>query len=548
MSNATHQPEAPARSSRTGPAVLLVAFAVTFSLPVRADDVPKPLDAQQAAARIDQFLEDHWSSHGVPPAEPADDVTFLRRVTLDLAGRIPSPSELDKFIADKSADKRQRKIHELLAGPEFPLHFGNVLDQMIQGRFAGHPPFVDYLRRSLRERKSWDALFREIMLGPWESEELAAANRFLDKRAQNLETLTADSARVFFGVDISCAKCHDHPLVEDWKQDHFYGMASFFNRTTGGKGKVSEKNEGDVSFLATGGKEKTARMMFLSGRVIDEPAGDAKLADGKPAPISRREQLVRVALEERVFFSRSIVNRLWQYFLGRGLIDPVDQIHSGNAPAVPDLLDWLAEDFAASGYDLPRLVAAIVSSRAYQLSSRWQQDLPLPNANLFAVARLRPLSPQQLSFSLLLATGNQQLAEPNEIQSRVERYVGVTGIQRIEQYLTIEKQAAPLLAALDTPAAEFQSSAEEALFVSNNAAIQKLLAPTENNLAAQLAAVEDTRKLIETAVRSVLNRPPQTAELDQLAAWFDSQQQERRATCEQLVWALAASAEFRFNH
>ncbi len=148
---------------------------------------------------------------------------------------------------------------------------------MIQGSYAGNDQFVDYLRRGLRERKSWDTVFRELMLGPWDSEAMKPANRFLDKRAKNLDALTADAARAFFGVDVSCAKCHDHPLVADWTQDHFYGMASFFNRTTGGKGKVGEKNEGEVTFLAADGQAKTAKMMFLSGRVVDELPGSIDL-------------------------------------------------------------------------------------------------------------------------------------------------------------------------------------------------------------------------------------------------------------------------------
>src|SRR5262249_33947387 len=158
-----------------------------------------------------------------------------------------------------------------------------------------------------------------------------------------------------------------HPLVQDWKQDHYFGMAAFFNPTyEGSKGKrgagVQEKPTAPVSFVTTKGQRRTARTMFLSGRVIEEPAE-------KNAAVSRREQLVRVALEEKGFFSRAIVNRLWAYFLGRGLVQPLDQMHSANPPAVPDLLEWLADDFAAHGYRLDRLVAGLVLSRAYQLAS-----------------------------------------------------------------------------------------------------------------------------------------------------------------------------------
>ncbi len=500
-------------------------------------------EALQVSGKIDELLKAHWEAHGVQPAEQASDAEFLRRVTLDLAGRIPTLDEVDQFLANDSSDKRQQLIDRLLNGPEFPLHFGNVLDGMIQDEYAGNEAFVDYLLRGLRERKSWDTIFREIMLGPWDTDESKPANRFLDKRAKQLDELTSDAARVFFGVDISCAKCHDHPLVDDWKQQHFFGMASFFNRTTGGKGTVGEKTDGEVTFLGSDGKEQTAKLMFLTGTVFDEPSTDEQ----KKARYSRREQLVTAALEEKTFFSRAIVNRLWEYFFARGLVDPVDQIHSGNEPAVPEVLSFLAEDFSQHGYDLHPLIAAMASTRAYGLSSRWPHEGETPSPRLFAAARLRPLSQQQLAFSLLLATGNAQFESPSDVQSRVERYVGVSGIRRIEQYLTIEGRANEIAKSLDPRAPEFQSSAGEALFMSNNEAIDSLVGG-EHGLAARLTTVEDSNEVVTRAIRQIYGRLPEDDELKQLSAWLGEQGNDRAAACRLLVWSLVSSAEFRFNH
>lgn len=529
--------------------ILLVIVFFVLTHPSFAAD--KVLSVEQAAAKIDGFAESHWSAHGIQPADRSDNAAFLRRITLDLAGRIPTTSELDQFLGDKSKDKRTKVIAQLINGPEFPLHMGSVLDQMIQSRHAGNADFVDYLRRNVRDNKAWDVVFRELMLGPWDTDELKNANRFLDKRAKTPDVLTVDATRVFFGVDISCAKCHDHPLVADWSQDHFYGMASFFNRTTGGKGKVGEKTEGDVKFQDSDGKEKTARVMFLNGQVLDETAAtESTTDDRKPAskPVGRREQLVNVALEERYFFSRSLVNRLWQHLFGSGLVHPVDQMHSANASAVPGLLEWLADDFVESGYDLRRLITVLVSSRIYQLSSEWPHDSEIPDATLFAVATLRPLSRRQLSFSLLLATGNARLPGPDPVQLRVERYLSVPGVQRVSQYLAIEKQAEELTRSLDPRTADFQSSAVEALFMSNNPVTQNLVAAKDDNLAARLASLQDTRKVVATAIRMVFSREPRDDELPRLTEWFEKQKSDRSAAAAQLVWALVASAEFRFNH
>lgn len=529
----------------------LATFMFLVLLTAFLHDAGASDETTSPAARVGQLLREHWEKAGVEPAKPAPDAAFLRRLTLDLTGRIPTEQELDAFLQDQDSDKRRKAITRLLDGPEFALHFGSVLDEMIQGNYAGNQDFVDYLRRSLRARKSWDVLFREMMVGPWDREETKPANRFLDKRARSSDVLTVDASRVFFGVDISCAQCHDHPLVADWTQDHFYGMMSFFHRTTGGKGTVGEKKEGEVTFLA-GGSEKTAKMMFLSGDVVDDSSfgDDAGLPGSKSraAVVSRRSQLVEIALEQRTFLSRALVNRLWETFFGRGLVTPVDQMHSGNESAVPGLLEWLADDFADHGYDLRRLVDTLVSTQAYQLSSRWESDSPLPDAAHFAVAPLRPLSRQQMATSLLLATGHATLSPTSEADRRIEKLTGVAGLQRLQQRLQLEEQARDLLAHFDPRESEFQSSAAEALFLSNAPAAQRLFSASEGKLAARLAGIDETSRLVDAAIRAVLTRPSDDSEIAELAAWLEAQSGEKPARCERLVWALVSSAEFRFNH
>jgi hypothetical protein len=315
-------------------------------------------------------------------------------------------------------------------------------------------------------------------------------------------------------------------------------MASFFNRTSvpllKGLASVAEKSTGDVTFVTTKGEKRTAKMMFLSGAVVDEPAPPPD-ADKKPPKFSRREQLVKVALEEKTFFSRAIVNRLWAYFLGRGLVHPVDQMHSGNPPSIPEVLDALAEDTVAHGYDLDRLVAAVVSSRAYQLTSTWTGPGDAPGEKHFARARLRPLTPQQYALSLLLATGDGTL-DQSEHEARGKRY------------RELEGQAAALTKPLDARSDRFQSSTTEALFMSNHAEVQRLTAPAGNNLAARLAALADTGEVVDTAVWTVLSRAPEADERAELMKWLDGHKQDRAKACGEMVWALMTSAEFRFNH
>jgi hypothetical protein len=511
----------------------MISLLALLWLPAPSEPAPDRFaDAPAVAAKIDAFAEKHWAEKNVKPAAAAGDADFLRRVTLDLAGRVPTPREVTAFLDDKSPDKRRQAVRRLMTGPEYPLHLGRVLDDAIQGKYAGDPDFLEYLRTSLAEHKPWDRMFREVMVGPWDGKERKGADRFLLRRMASLDDLTNDTARVFFGVNISCAKCHDHPHAPDWKQDHYYGMASFFNRTQGGKGAmmVMEKPNGDVQFVTTKGERKTAKLMFLSGKVIDEPAA-------KPGQsFSRREQIVNVALEEKQFFSRAIVNRMWAYLMGRGLVHPIDQMHSANPPSIPDLLEWLADDFAASGYDLDRLVAAIVSSKVYQQSSLKGGD-EAPGPEQFARAALRPLTPYQYAMSLAIVTGDggYEQADP---------------AARQRKFRELEGQAAKVVKAelLDRAADRYQASTNEALYISNHPDVQKLVAPAGNNLVARLVATADNKQAVETAVLTVLGRPADAEERDYLVKWLGQHKDDRAKALGEMVWALMTSAEFRFNH
>jgi len=532
--------------------LLLLVVGGAPSAPARLDG------ATHLAAKIDEFVERHWLKIGVRPAEPADDATFLRRATLDLAGRIPSRREAQAFAQDPSAGKRARTIRKLVDGPEFSMHFANVFDESIQGNRSGDGEFLAWLRDGLQAHKPWDQMFREVLLGPWDTGERKRSDRFLARRLANVDELTNDTSRAFFGVDVTCAKCHDHPLVDNWKQDHYYGLSSFFNRTYEFKGKdnkdsrVGEKEAGEIEFVTRGGEKRKARLMFLSGEVVEEPptCDDARLAEQRerakkdgtylPPAFSRREQLVRTALEQRTMFSRSLVNRLWAYLVGRGLVHPIDQMHSANAPAVPGLLEWLGDDLADNGYDIARLVAAICTSRVYALASHWPYAGTLPAPEQFALAPLRPLSPKQLAVSVVLATSDDSF--DGSLDGAEE------SAARAEFHRQLEGRAGGLVEWLDPRSDAFQSSTGEALFMSNHAALQQLIKADGGNLSARLAQTADNAQLAELATWAVFSRRPVAEELSICDDWVVRHQADRATACRDLVWALVTSAEFRFNH
>lgn len=510
------------------------SLLLVSALLVAADAPDRTAGATMITAKIDELTAKHWKQTGVTVADPCADATFLRRVTLDLAGRIPTVQEAKAFAGETSPDKRAKVIRRLVESPEYGLHLGRVLDDIVMDKYAGDNDSLEYLRKAVAQRKPWDQVFREVMLGPWDGER-KGAGQFLMKRIKSVDDVTTDTSVVFFGVNVSCAKCHDHPLVSDWTQDHYYGMVSFFNRTSaqggnkGNPGGLTEKNTGDVSFNTTKGVKKTAKVMFLSGKVVEEPKSP-------PKDYSRRAELVNVALEEKKFFSRAIVNHLWSNLLGRGIVQPVDQLHSANLPSIPGLLEWLADDLVANKYDLDRLVAGIVSSRVYQLASTPKTAGKAASEKDFAQAQLRPLTPYQLAFSMMLATGET----PADQSAAADRE---------KFYRQLEGQASRFARSklIDPRSDRYQSSTNEALYMSNHADVQKLAEPSGKNLTARLGALASPNEIVDTAVWTMLSRAPEAEERAFLMQWMQSKPEKARA-CGQLVWALMTSAEFRFNH
>lgn len=528
------------------------AFAQTDT-----DLIPANRSIEQA---VDHYMDAKLKNEKVTPAPAADDAAILRRLTLDLNGRVPTLSEMQDYLADSAPDKKAKVVDRLLASPAFARHNAQTFYAFMQyadGRSSkGNKgnPLYDYLLSSMNENRGWDRIFREMMLPDEKDKTMAGSADFLKTRVKDLNKLTIDASSIFFGVNVSCAQCHDHPHVQQWTQDQFYGMKSFFARTVDSGGFLGERDFGVVKYTPNKGVEKVSPVLFLTGKKIDapgmkDPTGEekkkeqmrldqGKKAKGPPAPpqYSLRAKLVETALapENRAFFARNIANRMVHRFYGRGLVMPLDQVHSENAPSHPELLDWLARDLAEHGYDLKRLVRGLVLSNAYARSSRWDSD-KLPDERLFAVASVRPLAPMQLATSLKLVTVDPQSlpTERKKLEERID---------------AIEKSASGLANLFPVIGDNFQVGVAEAMLFANNEALQKSLLEGAGTLTKRLEQEPDLTKRANLAVRNVLGRPARQDEVQRLVGYMQRRQDRPAEACQQVVWALLTSAEFRFNH
>ncbi|MBL8827608.1 MAG: DUF1549 domain-containing protein [Planctomycetaceae bacterium] len=530
--------------------VALLSFGA--SLPVSAADL-LPAD-RPVAEVIDHYIDATLAKAKITAAPSANDENLVRRVMLDLVGRIPTPVERREFVDSKATDKLPQLVDRLLKSPEFVDHQVNEFDWMLM---QGSGNLRDYLTTAFREGRTWEQMFRELLLADEVDPKAKPPIDFVKTRVKDLDRLTNDVSSLFFGVNISCAQCHDHPLAKDWKQDHFYGLKSFVSRTYENGGFIGEKDYGLVSYLTPKGEQRQAKLMFLSGKLIDEPekaepdnkAKKAeqdelkKRADKKEPPpkpsFSRRAKLVEVALqpEERHFLARSIVNRIWARLIGYGLVMPVDQMHSGNPASHPELLDWLARDMAHSHFDLGRLMRGIVLSRTYARSSRWESSAR-PDAALFAVAQVRPLTPYQYGAALKLATTDPDMWKTLKSADDVAKRASDTA------------RAGRSWASLFQPVSDnFQVSVSESLMMANDTRVMsEFLGDGGNQLVGRLKAIDNAEQQVECAVSTVLGRLPEAEERQAITGYLLSRKDRSIDALRQVVWSLITGSEFRFNY
>jgi Protein of unknown function (DUF1549)/Protein of unknown function (DUF1553) len=545
--------------------------------------------AEPLHRKIDRAIEAKLDGES---AALATDSEYLRRAYLDLSGMIPTSSEARAFLDDPSPYKRQRLIDRLLAGPEYARRMQDVFDVMLMERRNDvHVPAAQwqaFLRSAFAENVPYNRLVGQVLSADGTDPKTRGAAKFYLDRLAEPNSLTRDIGRMFLGRDLQCAQCHDHPLVDDYKQAHYYGLYAFLNRTTlfdGGKnGSVlAEKADGAVTFASVFKKKVSHQTgpRILDGPAVVEPAvpkgaeylvAPEKQNKVRPIPrYSRRAELAPMLTSGAVpEFNRNIVNRLWAMMMGRGLVHPVDMHHADNPPSDGELLDLLAREFVAMGYDVKAFLRELAFTRAYQRSSE-----PPPGATASAegtatsnllVFPLKPLTPEQLAWSVmqglgLVAAAKVQAEEGLHGRDPKLRAIFQTDAKRrslrasmIEEAIHAKLQSGvtPFVRQFAASAGQPQDATEptvhQALFLSNGGTVQAWLAPSTDKLIGRLAAITDNTCIVEELYLSLYSRRPTDDERAESARYLVERGKERAPALQEMAWALLASTEFRFNH
>ncbi|MEZ6032619.1 MAG: DUF1549 domain-containing protein [Planctomycetaceae bacterium] len=535
--------------ARFGEQIATYSAAVPFATDATImSDIGKQLDQLEASldsSSIDLHLLHQWRRLGIVPSAPADDATFIRRVSIDICGTLPTAAEISEYISDTAHDKRERLIDRLLERPEYASYFALKWADILQNRGAGYSTsrqragttlFAAWIRDSLDANKPYDQFVAEILTATGSQNENPPAiwYRTVRKSPEYVESV----AQAFLGVRIQCAQCHHHP-TERWSQADYFSLAAVFARVGRKSGFAdAEVPTNEIIFLKDRGDMRHPR----TGEVLKpRPPGGAEFVSGS-------HDDPRMSLAEWMtdgnnpFFARTMANRMWAHFMGRGIIHPIDDARSTNPPTNPELLDALAREFIDSGYDIKHLIRVITTSYPYRLKSE-------PHAgNLGDSQTFARFYPRRMTAEVLLDAISQVLDVPTEFPGFP---VGTRAIE-----LPDENVAAHFLDVFGRPSRMSACECErvdapaltQALELVNSVEIQRKLSH-KSGYAEQLVSSSSrtSAELADDVFCRVLGRNPQPEEIKSVMDYLASEP-DRAVAWQNLLWSLLATGEFLFNH
>jgi hypothetical protein len=519
-------------------------FRATVPLGAPVDSLPP------AKNFVDDLVFKKLKELGLPPSAICDDATFLRRASIDIAGRAPTAGEAEKFLQDKDPAKRDKLIEALLASGDYADHFATKWNAVLRNKkrteayTRGTYVFHAWIRDNLYANTPWDDLVRQILTASGEMGQNPPVTWY--REVKDIHEQVQDTAQLFLGLRIKCAQCHHHPY-EKWSQQDYYGLAGFFSQVGRKKGQQPSEDRIFAQRTMPGTVNPKTQLRV-------EPTG---LGAGATKPLTAdadaRETLADwVTAKENPFFARALVNRYWKHFLSRGLVEPEDDMRVTNPATNPALLDALADHFQASGYDLKELVRTICRSQVYQLSSE-------PNAyNASDKQNYSRYYPKRLEAEVLLDAVDRVTGSPTDFSGLPTgtRAIQLPDTNVNSYFLTVFGRPEA------SSACECERSGEanlaQSLHLLNSAEVQNKLASGSGRVA-QLAAdkTHSREEKIRSLYLDVFSREPKADEMavaikhiEKIAVDKDDAKRlaEERTAMEDILWALINTKEFLFNH
>jgi hypothetical protein len=487
---------------------------------------------------IDQLAVEKWKKLGVKPSSACDDATYLRRVTIDLCGRLPTIEETRAFLDEKGADRRDRLVERLLGTADYPAYFamkwGSILrNSNLAGSERASYAFHNWLRDMIARNRPYDEFVRGIVAASGEWPDAPAINWFWQSRDDQLHQVTADTAQVFLGLRLQCAKCHHHPY-ERWSQDDYYGLAGFYTR-------LGRKSFGEPPPYFTSPNVTIGESHPVTGKPIEPKYLDGEVARFSTEEDPRHALVDWMSKPDNPFYAKTLVTRFWGHFFGRGLVQEVDDMRETNPPSNPELLDALAREFLAHQFDVKHIIKLMAQSQVYQLSSEPTDDNRNDRQN-FARYNGRRLPAEVAHDAVEQVTDshtkfNNMSAEARAIDLPHERF-GSYFLDTFDR----PKRVSGCECERSTSA-----TLSQVLLLANSDELEQKLQFSTGRIAKMFAAKRTTYQMVEEFYLAAFSRYPTPQEIFTTAGYIDRDPDPRKGA-EDVLWSILNSREFLFNH
>ena len=537
----------------------VAAVMTRFQVKVDVFRSTVPLGAKiEQLPKVNNFIDKHvaaqWKKLGLPPSKVCDDSTFIRRVSVDVAGRLPTLEETKKFLADESKDKRAKLVDRLLASGDYADYFASKWSAVLRNKRTSPKDdskatfaFHKWIRDSLHENKPYDQFVRAILTASGQEIKNPPVRWY--KEVKDVSSQVEDTAQLFLGTRIQCARCHHHPF-EKWSQTDYYSLAAFFSKVDykkppkpkkGKRRRKNRKNKTPPPPLELILKTGDAKMQHPKLKIDVYPAGlggeTVKLGKG----IDPRTKLADwMTAKSNPFFARTLVNRYWKHFFGRGLVDPEDDMRVTNPASNPQLLAALEAHFKKSDYNLKDLVRTICTSTTYQLSAISNKH------NKNDKQSFSKFQPRRLNAEVLLdAIDGVTLTKT--------RFSGVDNKTRAVQ-LPDNAFDSYFLKVFGRPDSSSACECERSdgtnlaqlLHLLNS---KEILAKAAGKRAQELSRSKQPHsERLTDLYLTAYSRKPSAEELEVLTSYIEKKGRNTKAAYEDIVWAVINSEEFLFNH
>jgi hypothetical protein len=529
-------------------AFVLLLGGLSFAAPGDKDKAKKPavklpppsgvrMDHTTLAKFIDKAIADKLKAEGVTTAPLTSDAEFLRRVYLDITGHIPSGDKAAAFLDDKDPNKRSKLIDELLASEDYGKHLADIWQALLlpknsDNRRLDTAPMAKWLEENFNKNQHWNTMVHDLLTASGPQDKNGAVTFFVANGT--VDKMTDEVTKVFLGVQLQCAQCHNHPFTE-WKQTEYWGMAAFFMKVQAQNANQAAK-AGNAPTVAEVDNVRRGKNALPESAKILPP----KFLAAETPNVSRTGPVRPVLADwlttaQNPFFSKAMANRIWSQYFGRGVVNPVDDMHDDNPPSHPELLQELANQFAKNDFDVKYLIRAICNSQAYQRTSKLSGKDSDPAPNLYAKMAVKVLTGEHLFDSLGNVLGRQEGRAAGEARKGAMGKGGPGGNQRavFVAFFGADETAS---------VTEYQSGIPQALNLMNSPRINT--AVQANPLVRSGSAPE---VVIEKLYLSTLSRRPTSTEIEKMTAHVKKADAPAKGYSD-ILWALLNSSEFTLNH